>query len=283
MPEDKVTTLGDFLARVRSIRADWRLPPHKELWFRGEGRKYDTLLRPKLYRPPEARSMKPVPELLEIENDLYQDFMRCGLQLCDEKLEEQELDWDWYFLMQHHGGPTRLLDWSDGALSALHFALRNKRGTEDACVYVLEPDRLKNPILALPEIKRAENRWGRYVKKHPYHKSREDEWEYAYLPGDEDDLKELPVPVAPLLLDFPHITRRVAAQRSRFIVFGTDPTWLSEHHASTDSLIKVITIESSAVSSLRMELRDSGVTESVIFPDLDGLGREINQVWEERK
>jgi len=41
-----------------------------------------------------------------------------------------------------------------------------------------------------------------------------------------------------LLLDFPHITRRIAAQRSRFIVFGTEPTWLSEQIGSTDSLIK---------------------------------------------
>jgi hypothetical protein len=31
------------------------------------------------------------------------------------------------------------------------------------------------------------------------------------------------------------------------------------------------------------ELRDSGVTESVIYPDLDGLGREMKQLWEELK
>jgi hypothetical protein len=131
---------------------------------------------------------------------------------------------------------------------------------------------MQDRIKALPEIKKVEEGWERYVEKHPFHKSREDEWEYAYLPGDADDLKELPIPEVPLLLNFPHITRRVAAQRSRFIVFGTEPTWLSEL-ASTDSLIKAITIESPSVSSLRMELRDSGVTESVIFPDLDGLGR----------
>ena len=283
MPEDKVKTLSDFLSGVRAIREDWRVPGHKELWFRGEEKKHDTLLHPKLYRPPEGRSMKPVSELVEIENSLYEDFMRCGVQLCEEKLEEQERDWDWYFLMQHHGAPTRLLDWSDGALSALHFALRNKRDTADAYVYMLEPDRLQDRIKALPETELAKQRWATYVEKHPFHKSREDDWEYAYLPGDEDELKELPIPGVPLLLDFPHITRRVAAQRSRFIVFGTEPAWLADHLASSDSLIKAITIECSSVPSLRTELRDSGITESVIFPDLDGLGREINQVWEDRK
>jgi hypothetical protein len=75
--------------------------------------------------------------------------MRCGVQLCEEKLEEEDRDWDWYFLMQYDGAPTRLLDWSDGALSALHFALRHKRDTEDAYVYVLKPDRLKDRIKAL--------------------------------------------------------------------------------------------------------------------------------------
>jgi hypothetical protein len=136
MPEDKIRTLSEFVARVRAIRGDWKVPEDKEVWFRGEGEKHGTLLRPKLYRASEGRSMKPVPELLEIENSLYNDFMRCGVQLCEEKLEEQDRDWDWYFLMQHHGAPTRLLDWSDGALSALHFALRNKRDAEDAYVYM---------------------------------------------------------------------------------------------------------------------------------------------------
>jgi hypothetical protein len=50
-----------------------------------------------------------------------------------------------------------------------------------------------------------------------------------------------------------------------------------------DLLIKAITIEAASVTGLRTELRDSGVTESVIFPDLDGSGREINQVWQDRK
>jgi hypothetical protein len=124
MPHEKVTSLSQFIEDVRKIRQFWNVPAHKELWFRGEGKKHETILRPKLYRPPKDRGMKPVPELLEIENRLYDDFQRCGVQLCEEKIEEEDREWNWYFLMQHHGGPTRLLDWSDGALMALHFALR---------------------------------------------------------------------------------------------------------------------------------------------------------------
>lgn len=88
--------------------------------------------------PEKKKALGPIPRLLEIENRLYNEFQRCGVQLCDQQPGEAEWDWDWYFLMQHHGAATRLLDWSDGALIALHFALRNKNGddTEGAFVYI---------------------------------------------------------------------------------------------------------------------------------------------------
>ena len=93
------------------------------------------------------------------------------------------------------------------------------------------------------------------------------------------------MPEAPLILYFSHITRRIAAQRSRFIVFGTEWDWLSKYSKKADSLLKTITIEIEAksVPAIRIELRDSGMTGSVIFPDLDGLGREISQRWEDRR
>jgi hypothetical protein len=66
-------------------------------------------------------------------------------------------------------------------------------------------------------------------------------------------------------------------------VFGTHPSWLAEEFGKGDSAVKVIAIDPDDVSTIRVELRESGSTESVIYPDLDGLGREMNQIWEDRK
>src|SRR5580704_10584964 len=102
---------------------------------------------------------------------MLQEFQRCGVQLYDQKPGDDEWDWDWYFLMQHHGAATRLLDWSDGALIALHFALSNKKkgDTEDAFVYALEPDRLQDHLKALEEVRMTRRQWKAYTKKHQFY------------------------------------------------------------------------------------------------------------------
>jgi hypothetical protein len=185
MPLDKVRSLGEFSEQVHLIRADWAVPEHKELWFRGEKRDYaDTRLRPALYRPPKGRSLKPIPDLLEIEDDLFNTFQRCNMQLSDTSIEE---DFDSYLLMQHHGGSTRLLDWSDGSLMALHFALRNKQSDEsDSVVYVLEPYRLMDKLDSLPDSSLREEKWKEYAEEHP--EDAEEDASMLYLPfGDEGD------------------------------------------------------------------------------------------------
>jgi hypothetical protein len=79
MPDDTITSLSEFVERVRRFRQLWNTPADKELWFRGERKKHEWKLRPKIYRPPEKRRIKPTSELLKIENELYEEFKRCGV------------------------------------------------------------------------------------------------------------------------------------------------------------------------------------------------------------
>lgn len=277
---EKVRKLGDFVDHVRRIRNDWRVQEDKELWFRGEKCDYgDTRLRPILYRPPQNRSLKPISDLLKIEDCLFEAFQRYNAQLADTPIED---DFEGYLLMQHHGGPTRLLDFSDGALMALHFALRGKE--EDgsvSLVYVLEPSRLIDTLAALPDAALREQTWAEHVKAHP----KDDEYDSAdlYLPSSDGGDRDFELPRIPMVLQFEHFSRRVAAQRSQFVVFGSDPSWRSDEAKKSDSSICSMTIDAHYAKEIRLELRECGVTESVIFPDLDGLGRELSQLWEDRK
>ena len=121
-------------------------------------------------------------------------------------------------------------------------------------------------------------RWKEFSEKYP-HDTSEDEWDRLFLPSNKRDDEEplLATPVIPILWDSPHVTRRVAAQRSRFMIFGTDPAWLANLKKMKGSRIAELRISATSVKSIQQELVDAGVTESVVFPDLDGLGRELKR------
>ena len=121
-------------------------------WFRGH-EQAGWQLTPKLYRGSEVE----VNQRFKFEEDLRGEFKRRGSQLVEGlRFPDYDDEWGWYGLMQHYGAPTRLLDWSDGALIALYFAVREpgkeakaatcSNAVPDACVWMLDPYRL-NPLL----------------------------------------------------------------------------------------------------------------------------------------
>jgi hypothetical protein len=189
--------------------------------------------------------------------------------------------------MQHRGVPTRLLDWTDGALIASHFAIRDKPpvAKSSSTVFVLDSDWLSDLLKTHPDQQDAKRRWKLYLdEKKPYDMDEED-WDRLYLPEDESDAAEpLPkTPVAPALWEPHHSTRRIAAQRSHFMIFATDPKWLANLEGKKNTRLPAITIPKDSVDGIRLELRDAGMTECMVYPYLDRLGRELKQLRKTRR
>ncbi|MFA6568018.1 MAG: FRG domain-containing protein [Victivallales bacterium] len=91
-------------------------------------------------------------QLLKTERELILTF-RKEAERCLHLLPST--DWDWIVVAQHHGIPTRVLDWSYDPLVALWFALEKHTKASDSApeVWVLKP--LAEDVLAPKELKHS--------------------------------------------------------------------------------------------------------------------------------
>ncbi len=260
-----------FSARVATWQEMWdrRTESAWLPWFRGEeNAEWPTALKPKLYRT--SHKLK---EVLRQEQDLRLEFKRRGSQLIGESKPSDH--WERYFLMQHYGVPTRLLDWSDGALVALYFALKPIKASADAAVYMLDPWWLNKLVYRELPIAKADRPVGTAMP----------DWDEAktYLSEDEFE-NEYIGPKFALAIDPSHVARRFAAQRSRFTIFGRSVDGLAKicaKVAESECRLCRILIKRTAVAGIRRDLATCGISESTIFPDLDGFGRELNAIFQE--
>lgn len=102
------------------------------IWYRGQANENWSLLPGylRLYNPPS-------------ESTLIKRFKQSAAMLIQNTPNQS---FDWLFLMQHYGVPTRLLDWSESPLVALYFAVENEAGNQhenvDAALWSLRPSEL---------------------------------------------------------------------------------------------------------------------------------------------
>jgi len=259
-PATAVASLSSFVSTVKDMSRAWareQRTPKVTPWFRGQG-SADWDLKPKLYR------LKDVDE-----DELRIDFERFGVQMTKRALDG---DWNWYFLMQHYGTPTRLLDWTDSALVALYFAVRDT-GTgaspkaspakgSDAAVWMMEPGSLNKQVIGSDIILLKESKEAK-----------------AYLP---DTLSSKSLRTRhPVAIDPPHVDIRLAVQRSHFTIHGTVKKGLERVARKRKSRFKLakLIIASGSVGAIREDLETCGISEVTVFPDLEGLSRELTHTW----
>lgn len=74
-------------------------------------------------------------DLANKERHLHLEFLKLGTNFIPSRIS----NWDTYFLMRHHGVPTRLLDWTTSHLAALFFAIQHSDARTDAKIWLLNP------------------------------------------------------------------------------------------------------------------------------------------------
>lgn len=256
----KPKTLGEFVSVVEALQR----PVSGPLWFRGSSSLSHRLI-PTLYRHPTKVA---VADLLALEKDLLARFRQRSLPFHSRAIGD---DWDALFFMQHYGVPTRLLDWTENPLTALHFSLMSAPTSKDAkgkvsypgsaLVWVLDPSAWNEVAL-----KRLSYSGGPAVPG--------DQALKGYI---EDVSSERPV-----ALYGAHNSSRIVAQQGVFTIFGNDKTpmeALVKKGAFPVGCLQAVQLVPSVIGPVRAALLRQGVTESMIFPDLEGLAREMKRQY----
>jgi hypothetical protein len=238
-----------------------------QLWYRGVGRISYTL-RPSLYRHPTVTDAA---DLLKLEGKLIQRFRERSIPYEDRPFLRDEI-WEYLFLMQHFGVPTRLLDWTENPFIGLYFAVtaatidsKTRLADEPASIWILNPGPWN--ATSLSDIS-----FPAEILSVP------DQALESFEPrGDITYMRNSPVAMYGL-----HNSSRIVAQRGVFTVFGQSTEAFDSIYVDgafpTDTLVQA-RIPEDAVHTLLGSLLSIGITDSVAYPDLAGLAMDIKRYF----
>lgn len=247
----RLTTIGHVIAVATTL---------SKSWFRGHARAYAELT-PRIFRT-EYEPLHAFRE--DLEFSLIEDFKR-GAPTLTDSTPSREDHAAWLFLMQHHGAPTRLLDWTESALVALYFVV-NEHLSDDGELWAMYPDVL-NKHNGFQGIPTPNNPILRYLAAEPMHNNPK---KLAKELGLDN------IPAHPLAVQPPMHFPRMVAQLSTFTIHPrpnqnrTIPELLvDERH-----LVRYL-IPRNSKGELQRGLAALGITQRTLFPDLDSLSKSI--------
>ncbi|MCI0616366.1 FRG domain-containing protein [bacterium] len=258
MKEKEIKSLEDYIKQVKVIYK--RFKPDKHLFFRGHSKK-SYVLQPTVFR---SRRYREKVILLDFKH--YAPAHNITYDFVDER-DKILAD------MQHHGLPTRLLDWTLSPLNALYFACCSHKKS-DGQVIIFNPwkywsiivkDKKQEEIHQIHILSRAllSGDW-RFdtIKKYILEK-----YKYNNLTPEDVD--------KPFGYISSYTNNRILHQRGCFTIHGISKVELDKVPEATDCLER-LTIKKASKKKLLNELNLLYINPYSIFPDFDGMQQMIN-------
>ncbi|HEX8428201.1 FRG domain-containing protein [Hymenobacter sp.] len=202
-------------------------------------------------------------EYQQLENHLLRNFRKYGRDFTQPGASV----WNWLALAQHHGLPTRLLDWTYSPYVALHFATDDLEAYgEDGVIWAI------NYVLAAeslpPSLREALRAEGSNVFTPELLEPLCTTLRELELLRDEQFL---------LFLEPPSLDARIVHQYALFSLMNTTQAtlhkWLEQH----PELYFRIIIPARLKWEIRDKLDQANITERVLFPGLGGLSRWLHR------
>ena len=180
--------------------------------------------------------------------------------------------WNWLALGQHHGLPTRLLDWTYSPYVALHFVAASlARYDVDGVVWCVDYVHAHRRAPA-PLRKCLEDEGANLFTTEMLDRAARDLDGFDDL-GDEDFL---------VFVEPPSFDERIVNQYALFSL-GSSPSlspdeWLGQH----EELVRRVVVPAELKWEIRDKLDQANITERVLFPGLDGLSRWVARYYTPR-